>query len=896
MLKTIKGKHYDVGIYGLWYGDNYGSQITYYALKNVIQDLGYSVVMISNPLDSKGEKDIDDLISAHPYQFASRQNYEATETFSLDEMAQLNDVCDCFVLGSDQMWNYDLSRAYEYSYFFNFVTDENIKISYATSFGKVKYTAPDSYKEKIGPLLKRFQGLSVRDNFSKDILRQEFGIESIELLDPVFLCKIEYFMELIIKREQLSLKEEYIFAYILDPNEQIGIELSKVAQESGKDVIVIFDLAGNIEEQIQRLGKVDEHVTIWNKPTVEMWLSALYHSEFVITDSFHGMCFSTILKKKYIARPNGRRGSVRFFNLANLLGTRKCLVKEFDKIYDKFCERKDIEINYAVVAKRISPIKEKSITWLKAVLAGRKMGDFGDILDKTDLELCVGCGACVSVCPQNAITLKADKWGYYKPHINHSKCVNCGLCVKKCPNYELPSKTNLVEPDCYEFVAEDKELLNKSSSGGIFSLLAKNMFEKKGKVAGASWRSDFTVEHILIDKEEDLSKLQKSKYLQSYLGSIFRDIKEELEKGGSVLFSGCPCQIAGLKKYLEKEYENLVLVDLLCGSSPSSLFFKKYLEDSFPQDIKKYQFRDKTYHWNCDCIEVTLEDGTILVKKGEKEDYYQSVYHNHTMISKHCEKCKYQNLPRYGDITIGDFWGISKMDSEIESLDGVSVVLCNNSKGKAFFDEVSNYQIKKKVPRKWIGGNGILNKGAQNFVGSRRDRFYQAILTKSFSEAVEYAFLPSTLSSNQDARFMSPLNFESFQKRFTFDSEFWEEHYINEKTVLVTKKENNPFGKYACLKLLNTLKKGKKYKFSIKFRVASAASEIAFHVKESKSKRVQIIFTHHISDVDSKEWVCIDQEFVPNYHDYDEFMVGAAQIIGKGSRYLEIEYIYIVEQ
>ncbi|MBR1634561.1 MAG: polysaccharide pyruvyl transferase family protein [Lachnospiraceae bacterium] len=167
---------YDVGIYGLWYGRNYGSIMTYFALSAVVRDMGYSVVMVENPL-AGGNKREADFPPAHPYHF-SREQYDITEHYPLHEMEKLNDWCDTFLIGSDQMWNYTLSKAYGQSYFLDFVNDVHARVAYAASFGRMRYAAPSEYKRNVGENLKRFREISVRDDFSKRILEDEFGIEA----------------------------------------------------------------------------------------------------------------------------------------------------------------------------------------------------------------------------------------------------------------------------------------------------------------------------------------------------------------------------------------------------------------------------------------------------------------------------------------------------------------------------------------------------------------------------------------------------------------------------------------------------------------------------------------------------------------------------------------------
>ena len=511
---------------------------------------------------------------------------------------------------------------------------------------------------------------------------------------------------------------------------------------------------------------------------------------------------------------------------------------------------------------------------------------------------CTGCSACVNVCPVNALSLQPDKYGYYRSTLDAKKCINCGLCAQICPALKLPEKNNSAQPDCYAFWVADDSLLAKSSNGGVFSLLANEAFRRNGAVAGAAWKNDFTaVEHIIIDNPANLYKLQKSKYLQSYIGTVDREVKKRLDAGQFVLFSGCPCQIAGLKAYLRKDYDNLLLVDLLCGNAPSSGFFKRYLDDEFPDGITDYSFREKSTGWNADTITVTTKGGTTMIRRGGSQDSYQSLYHNHTMTPVHCEKCKYQAAPRFGDITIGDFWGIGKHEPKLSNPKGTSVVLCNNEKGRAFFAKLPDSEIgmKRKVPLDWLGGNGYMIKNVHNYASPVRDKFYDIVSFMPFREAADFALNHAKNSNFRYAMGLSPLHYDVSQLHFRYDRDMWEEHFISGATVLTTKQQNPPAGNYACLKLIRALDKGRKYRFSIRFKIKTTSPVINFHVKRADKKQIQLIYSHKISPQNAQRWVDISVDFTANSGLYNEFMIGATQIMGEG-RFLAIDYIDISEE
>jgi len=358
-------KHYDVAIYGLWYGHNYGSIITYFALSKVMDLMNLSYAMIRNPLET--EKNIEELHRSHPLVFA-KDRYDITSLYPVDELYKLNDYFDSFIIGSDQMWNYYLSRPYKQSYFLDFVSDDKLKIAYASSFGIDRYVGPDEEKEKTKENLKRFNSLSVRDDFSQRICKDDFDVEAEINLDPVFLCPAEKYEELI-EETDFSVDGEYIFAYILNPNEIIGEEIKIIAERNNKKVIVVFDQSGDKEEQKRHLNAESDLVEFVISPDVREWLYLFKNADFVLTDSFHGTCFSVIFRKKFVTLKNNERGGSRFQFILSEFRLLEHLIEhpeDFSKKYNELSN--NYRINYDLVWKNIDYLKGKSIEWLKKAL------------------------------------------------------------------------------------------------------------------------------------------------------------------------------------------------------------------------------------------------------------------------------------------------------------------------------------------------------------------------------------------------------------------------------------------------------------------------------------------------------------------------------------------------
>lgn len=325
-------KKFDIGIYGLWYGHNYGSIMTYYALSRALQSRGYSCAMIDNPLNT--DLEIDSLRRSHPLRFA-KDHYDIAPFYRLNEMNRLNEMFDSFLIGSDQMWNYSLSAPYQQSYFLDFVNDDKRKFSYAVSFGKDSYDGPADEIERIKKNLARFTDISVRDDFSKDILSRTFGIDSNVVADPVFLCSVEDYNELIKEIRDFQISGEYIFAYILDPNIVIGDNLSRIADEMNIKIVVCFNESGDKTKFKEELGLHSENVICMDDPTAQEWLYLFKNSKFVLTDSYHGACFSIIFNKPFIVKKNIRRGGKRFDHLLKMFDLKDNMIDNPSMFFGK---------------------------------------------------------------------------------------------------------------------------------------------------------------------------------------------------------------------------------------------------------------------------------------------------------------------------------------------------------------------------------------------------------------------------------------------------------------------------------------------------------------------------------------------------------------------------------
>lgn len=362
-------------------------------------------------------------------------------------------------------------------------------------------------------------------------------------------------------------------------------------------------------------------------------------------------------------------------------------------------------------------------------------------INQVSHEQCTGCGACYNKCPVNAIEMKPDSEGFSFPHIDTQKCINCGQCLKVCP-VAITKYENQSEPPCYAVMAND-EIREKSSSGGVFTLLAEWMIDQGGVVCGAAYTEDcYAVEQIIVINRDDLHKLRGSKYVQSSTGMIYNQVKEYLDADTPVLFTGTPCQIAAINSFLGKSYDKLYTLDLVCHGVPSPTVYTKFIkeqENKHGSKAVRVSFRDKSVvKWD-HSITIEFEDGQAYKKKRNECAYLKSFLKLLT-IRKSCGNCPFAKLPRQGDMTIADFWDIHRFNPKYDDRKGTSMVLTNNDKGKAMLEVLRRQSILcEEAPLEHaIKYNAQLK--YSSLLHPRRARFYDLLDTYNygFEKAVDY--------------------------------------------------------------------------------------------------------------------------------------------------------------
>ena len=310
----------------------------------------------------------------------------------------------------------------------------------------------------------------------------------------------------------------------------------------------------------------------------------------------------------------------------------------------------------------------------------------------TDKAACCGCGACANICPKKCIEMKSDGEGFLYPQADERVCINCGLCEKVCPFANAgPAREN--KPQAFAAKANDEKTVARSSSGGIFSVLSEKVFSEGGAVYGCAMEKDCkSARHIRAASAVELALLRGSKYVQSPAGAVFEQVKTDLEEGKTVLFSGVPCQINGLKAYLQKDCEKLYCVETVCHGVPSEKLWKKYtgsLEKKYGAVLTGVDFRCKKA--------PDKRTGETVVFNPVSDDPYMTLYLKNVALRPSCYDCAAKKSAARADLTLGDLWGVSQLAPEFGG-GGASLVLIQSEKGRALWQAVIESVQSREIP------------------------------------------------------------------------------------------------------------------------------------------------------------------------------------------------------
>ena len=301
---------------------------------------------------------------------------------------------------------------------------------------------------------------------------------------------------------------------------------------------------------------------------------------------------------------------------------------------------------------------------------------------------CCGCNGCVQVCPKSCISFDEDKEGFRYPSVDLNKCIGCNLCERVCPVLNVPSRQNIKK--VYAAINEDEKIRIESSSGAVLNSIAEKILKDGGIVFGSIFDNEWEVRHQGIQNLIDIKKIRGSKYLQSRIDNTYKEIKSYLESGYKVLFTGTPCQVAGLNNFLRKKYNNLFCIDFICHGVPSPKVWRHYLKEIISKeklgesirDIKSVNFRAKSLGWKSYSLRIVTKKGVRDIS--HLNDLYCRAFNRNMILRPICHQCPFKNGHSGSNLTLADFWGIQNIDPEMFDDKGTSMIISYENDFKEF--------------------------------------------------------------------------------------------------------------------------------------------------------------------------------------------------------------------
>lgn len=733
---------------------NYGTVLQAFALNKFLEMQGHTVSLVNYTsncirdnillpdvsLFNKGKRKVQDKMyrnNHHIYESKERENkFEKfiskldytlkCETYS--DLLNLNCSYDAFVCGSDQIWS---PLNFNPHYFLDYVIDTSKMIAYAPSIGVSKIE--NKYIEKrMGELIGRFKHLSIRENQAIDAISKYANTEVYNCVDPTLLLNKGFWGEYAIESEIPP--QKYLLCYFLGGNKKHYSEAYKIAEKLGLCVFII----PVFEEDLTRKGNVNVQIGPLD------FLGLIKNADYVCTDSFHGVAFSLIFEKQFTVfeRFNKRSSLNQNSRINNILSSLNIQNRLFNSNYR---HQINLEINYKIVNNSLDSIRNNSKDYLLNSI--RKIGETKRELIHIgkNLDLCCGCGVCSSMCPQNAININLNNNGFLSATVDIKKCVNCGICKSVCPFQGEMNARSIKDCSMYSIAALDQQVLIDSSSGGAGYLIAENLLNNGYFVVGCSFNSETQdCHHISVKSKGELKLIQGSKYMQSDLSNILEKLKKI--KQPFVVF-GTPCQIAGVRKLIEKNKlkQSVVLVDLICHGIPSRnvwLKYKEFLKENniYTNGKINVNFRYKPKGWKEKYILITTSDGQIC--EHQDDNYYFRMFESCNAFSTACYECRWRK-ESFADLRIGDYWGPRFKNNTT----GVNMIIAVTKKGEKIITTLRKNQV------------------AEIFSGSIED-YYKYQQTMNLQRPVYYEELMSELNNSKnsiieiDKKYVAPIFLE----------------------------------------------------------------------------------------------------------------------------------------
>ena len=583
---------------------------------------------------------------------------------------------------------------------------------------------PQVYKEWLDGI----SYLSVREDDAAKIIKELTNKNAHVFLDPTMILPKSKW-EQIADNSNTELPEKYALTYFL------GIKDRKYDKYISKQVLK-KDL-----KLIELLNGEDLNYFALDPSQV---VDAIRKSDVVYTDSFHGAVFSILFHKQFVVfqrQEEGKSMNSRLKTLLEKFGLENRVFFEGNEdVLNQSIDYSNVDEIIRLEQINVKSFLDEAFENIKQIEKKKEIKKKHIVLSRKDK--CFGCGACVQSCPLSCIEMKEDEEGFLYPSVNEEKCINCGKCISVCP-YNNRRQNEI--KNIYAAINHNDEVRKNSSSGGTFYEIAKYVISSGGVVYGCAWDEQMVARHIRVDNLEEIIRLQGSKYVQSQLDDTYIRVRHDLQNKRFVLFSGTPCQVAGLKNFIGLEYKNLLLIDVLCHGVPSPKVYKDYVkvkENEYQSKIIDMNLRDKKKSWHRLHTNIKFQNGKdYFVFCGY--DKYMSMFLNNMSLRPSCFNCKFTTKTRQGDITLGDFWGIGKHIFDMDDDKGTSLVSINSDKGKEIWDTISEkFTYKETTYEIAESGNKVLSKPTVK--NANRDNFYQTYIKEGYESATnKFVSIPS---------------------------------------------------------------------------------------------------------------------------------------------------------
>ena len=610
-----------------------------------------------------------------PRRFKSELRDRAFDTFlernikftepcrTLSDLELLNDKFDAFICGSDQVWS---PLAYDQHYYLNFVRNNAKKIAYASSMGTKEIR--DRYiKADISRLLDGFGALSAREASGARLISELTGRHVEVVADPTLLLDAERWGKICCADEDRTAR--YLLVYMLGNSDEHWAAIEKTALSMGLAlrIIPVF------EQDTRRSGCVTEPIG------PEEFVKLFRNAEYVCTDSFHGMAFSLIFHRNFTAFARFRKNdpmsqNSRVEHLLRLTGMSARLFSGSNAT-----EIAETAADFEYVDTALSPLRGKSLEYLRYSLLRIIPQEKRSANIKARSSLCCGCGACAAVCPTSAIKIEMSGNGFLTAKLDGEMCVECGRCTKVCPFGTETMSCAAKDAQLYSFKNPDGNVLLNSTSGGAAYSIARLLIQKGYKITGCMFNAEKQrAEHILISDEDELYKIQGSKYIQSNFSDVIKKLCAE-DKSTALAVFGTPCQISAARRALQGR-DNVIFIDLVCHGVPSYHLYEKYgdfIHRTSGVDNKQMQmvFRYKSKSWRN--IYLYAADGERSYCCSKTDDPFFRMFEVGNCYMESCYECRWRSDSE-ADIRLGDYWGPRFEEDKT----GVSMMVCFTEKGR----------------------------------------------------------------------------------------------------------------------------------------------------------------------------------------------------------------------